>query len=250
MSRMKYVKSGTIGFFVMMAFGLLGPALALGITIENSQGSWSNVVGGSSVEFYDGNQEVRWGTGVNGSGQEYKSGFRFDEGIPRPLDVNAGEMFNIGDFTHYNNVIYGSGPTSLDLTLTMYITGANPTPLNINFTFLFNETLNYPSSGSCNFTPGYSEPCPDIVSFPNVYTDQTFALGGKTYTLELLGFSQDAGQSLVQQFITSEDAENVASLYGRFSEVTTQTPEPGTVLLFGTGLGALGVWRWRKTPSK
>ncbi len=49
---------------------------------------------------------------------------------------------------------------------------------------------------------------------------QTFEFDGKTYTLELLGFSQDGGESFEEGFDSPEEGFDIASLYGKLIQVS------------------------------
>ena len=172
---------------------------------------------------------VRW----SASGYDFKS-------LDTPLNVNSdGSIFELGTFTHLNFPIYTSiSSIKLDLT----IEDLNIFNINTVFTFDHNETSNWasPSSNPANN---------DIVKIENSIINELFEYGGDNYYFNLLGFSQDSGQTISTSFSTVEGQANTATLYGTITEYpitpgATATPEPATFFLFGLGiLGIAGVSR-------
>jgi hypothetical protein len=203
------------------------------ITINEVRGDWQNVIGaGATLDEIDtdglvGNEEIRWGIPV---GTE-KSGYRFDSVAPPPMPVALGDVFKLGDFTHFNFQIFDPTITSADLALTLDLTVDGSSFSQGPLTFLFNhdETPN-------GFGPPASN---DIVALTNRVTDTTFFVGGVEYTLALVGLSSDGGNTLLDSFSTVEKETNTAGLYGMFSRANP-VPEPSTFAVWSL-LGLIGI---------
>jgi hypothetical protein len=140
-----------------------------------------------------------------------QSGFGFDGSEGEA--ITPGDDFNLGNFTYYNNPIYiysGGDFTTVELsvTLSFYIdAGHQDVRKTLNYTFDLDET---PNSGPCTY-PGTTV-CPDRVLALNTIPDETFWIGGKEYTLHIVGFVPSGGGLPVNQFITEEGQRNDAVL--------------------------------------
>jgi uncharacterized repeat protein (TIGR01451 family) len=178
---------------------------------------WTSVTGGSNVNGLN-TQEVRWGNST-GYGQ---SGLRFDgSGIQ---SFNEGNNFYLGALTHFNWPITNAATgAKLKITLQFSKPSVSPNP-DFTYDFVIDET---PNSSPCN--SGWqqsSTPCDDKITFPNSYGTQTFTIGDKIYTLVIDGFvNAFPGGSVVSQFITEEQKNNVAFLVGHISSVLVQRPD-------------------------
>lgn len=158
-------------------------------------------------------------TCYNGLYLNTKSGFGY---VRNPItSVVTGTPFLLGTLTHYNHPIcinyYGFVPFNyipLDITLTI---GGTP------YTFTYNMNLHETSNGGiCGSTCPYtcSTPCSDRVYWGSLGSTTTFTYGGKTYTLEIIGFDKTCtgGASIVTEFITEENLNNVACFYAQITE--------------------------------
>lgn len=229
---------------VAMAFSLclVVPSLsfAVSVNIDSVTGAWVNPIGGTTVTGVDSNQ-IRWGNPATANG---KSGFDFDGIAPATQTINpATTPFILGTFTHINNPIYGGGPSTVALAITVNFGNVVPPVVISPFKFSFLETPNYGNPCAAGGVP----PCPDKVTFlNNGISTSNVTINGVDFNLQILGFQ--TGGSLVNDFITLESQATSADLVAQFVAVPpTQTPEPGTVILFGTGLAGLAAWRYRKS---
>ncbi len=204
------------------------------LMLDSVSGSWNNVVGGSNINFVTvGNEnQVRWGVST-GSGQ---SGLGFEGIAPPSLSLALETAFDIGTLRHFNNpIVSGTAASLADLTISLNF--SDPTiassPL---FTFQIDET---PNARPCAYPS--TTPCADQISFPSALASETFDISGTLYTLELLGFR--VGSSFVSDFISNEGGTNSAILIGKITADIASVPEPGTLLLLGSGLVGLAFAR-------
>ncbi|MFE1744049.1 THxN family PEP-CTERM protein [Coleofasciculus sp. H7-2] len=183
-----------------------------------TSGIWANVTGEANASAGNlngvGTNQIIWGTPYLPKNPEGKqSAYRFDGVDSKPLPLD-GTDFLLGTFTHVNYRIQGSSILSANLKLTLEIEGG--LKKEFNFIFNHNETPNDGVNGTCPATPGYNPPCPDIVSVPTLQSHETVTVDGKEYALSITGFLQDS--KVVNQFITQEDRDNSAQLYGKLVE--------------------------------
>ncbi len=206
-------------------------------TMNSSAGVWSSVAPPASASGV-GTSQIRWGTPVG----TQQSGYDYDAAAPPPVSLSTETTFLIGTFVHHNQPITGDTITgaTLDITLNLMF-GATSIVKTFEYDFQHVET---PNTTPCEFSLAdgatNSVPCDDRVSVLNSIPDQTFTVAGVTYTLDLLGFSQNGGSTISDEFFTTEGLDNVAGLYGKITSDFTATPEPSSfILLLSLTGGAL-----------
>lgn len=177
----------------------------------NSGNSWGGVTG-SYVSY---GTTGSFCTCNNGLYLDTKSGFGYVKNSI--TSVVTGTPFLLGTLTHYNHPIcinyQGFVPFNyipLDITLTI-----GGTPYTFTYNMYLHET---PNSPPCPYAGTIA--CSDKVYWGSLGSTTTFSYGGKTYTLEILGFDKTCagGSSIVSEFITEERTNNVACFYAQITE--------------------------------
>jgi len=216
---------------------ICGAANADPFTMNSSLGVWASIVPPGSATGV-GTSQIRWGTPAGGSGQ---SGYDYDAAAPPPVALNTEVLFLVGTFVHHNQPVTGDSITGATLDITLDMTFGSTSVIE---TFAYNfQHVETPNSIPCQFGPAdgatNTVPCDDRVSILNSIPDQTFTVGGTTYTLDLIGFSQDGGATVSNKFFTTEEQNNYAGLYAEVtSNFTPTVPEPSSVVLLITVIGA------------
>ncbi|NOX44179.1 MAG: DUF11 domain-containing protein, partial [Caldiserica bacterium] len=167
-----------------------------------------------------GTSEIRWG---QTSGQ--RSGYEFFGSTRQTFGPD--EEFLIGEFWHYNWPVSPPTITWAQLRITLHFTNPPISP-DPTFTYVFqhDETPNDRDSCSeCEYSP-CSRPCPDRVTFPDAYAEESYRIGDKLYTLKILGFKDSyPGGNPVSEFITQEQENNRAYLVGVMTSVLVAEPQ-------------------------
>lgn len=226
-----------------------------------SQVRWGDGVYSNTNKNFEGGTKYNWDKGwyatTDGS-QNYSYGWHKDYtakksglgfGGVNNLNLEVGEVFNIGTLKHYNNTIWADGrdATKADFSLKLDFGNTGIGQQKFDFALNVDETNNRASShdgGVCPYeTTGTG--CSDKITWDfALNTENSFEYEGEEYTLELVGFNDTANfnGATVTDFISQESGTSEANIFARLvklgnyeEEETEQVPEPGALL----GLGAL-----------
>ncbi len=201
-------------------------------------GSWHDVVGGGwpvschdnqPISYGSGSEnQVRWG--ILGPARK-QSGLGFTGVVPPPLSFAVGDPFEIGLLRHFNYRVVLPAATQADLSIHMAFTSPGIVSQVFTFTFEIDET------------PNVGGDIPDRIDFPSSLPSETFSIDGTTYTLELLGFSGNTASPLIPYFLSQEETDSSAVLWGRITADAPPVPAPGALLLSVLGATLTGWWR-------
>ncbi len=225
--------------FSAVAVGFSGQVQALTFA-GNSRGTWGKPDPGTfNID------PVYSGVGTN----------RFTWGLPLPNNVNFGtpanrltfqgtsfntnfdSLFKIGDLTYFNG------------TVPLY-TNVEKVPLNLRVSFqspsqideLFEYNFNLVNTPNTSPNP---EDNADFVFPSPAESDRSFTYNGNEYTLELTGFSQDAGKTSAKEFRVNEGATTTAAIYGKITSARRKVPEPHVVF----GLCVMGGYMFARKKN-
>ena len=221
-----------------LVFGIAPQAGAISLNL--SSGSWNQPVGGSGIVYQTVGSEnqVRWGNPFYGGGTSLKSGLGFT-GVG-PSTFGLGEIFQVGQLRHFNNVVSG-GTAASGVNLSLFLNFDDPAAIqSFNLKLEIDETTN--EVGTCAYFS--IDPCADKISISETSMSNQFSVAGIDYTLQLLGFSLTPGGTPINEFISQEGGTNQALLFAKVTAAKPETetvPEPAT--LAGTALWLLAT-RW------
>ncbi|MEO1403829.1 MAG: choice-of-anchor K domain-containing protein [Cyanobacteria bacterium J06635_1] len=205
-----------------------------------------------------------YGTYTNKYGYQYtdwhidwtgnKSGLGF-AGV-NDKNLGIGQVFNLGALKHYNNTIWSNNriANKVDFSLNLDFADAAIGSQTFDFSLNVDETANNASShtgGVCPYQTDAGKGCSDKITWDfAVDAENKFTYNNEEYTLELVGFSENAlSSNIVNQFISQESGTSEANLWARLVKVEAQTedvPEPTALL----GLSALGLYLVKSRRDK
>jgi len=167
------------------------------------------------------------------------------------LDLGVGEIFNLGELTHFNQTIYGNKPIgeTAEFSLALDFSDSGIGAQNFNFAFTVDETPN--SQEVCPYQTDAGKGCSDKITWDfSIDQNSSFMYEDEKYSLELVGFGKElASRGIVNEFISQEGKDNSANLFARIVKVdrTQDIPEPTSLL----GLAGMGLFfaRSRKKQS-
>ena len=225
------------GILLSVASMLVFSVAAMAIPITVVTGTWTNPWGehnnadGITIYGSSTNSTVSWGVGTQYPTNQ--SSYNWTSADTTDLDVSIGTVFSLGTFTHNNFEITTTSNALKTVKLDFAIGEFDSAQiLSTAFDFFHNETTN--TGAGC---------CDDIVEV-NPVLNAGFSYLGEDYFFSLLGFSRNNGLTISTEFITEEGKSNHAELYAIIT--ATPIPEPASLVIFGTGLGLLGLAAWRK----
>ena len=168
----------------------------------------------------------------------------------KDLNVEVGEIFNLGELTHFNQTIFANKPIgkSAEFSLNLDFGDSGLGSQNFGFAFSIDETPN--KQEVCPYQTDVGKGCSDRITWDfSIDQSNSFTYNHEKYSLELVGFSKElSSKTIVNDFISQEGGDNSASLFARLVKVETANdiPEPASVL----GIAGMGLFFVRSRKKK
>jgi uncharacterized repeat protein (TIGR01451 family) len=227
---------------LLMAGGTAGAADDTPLTLDNVYGVWGMATGPNGTPYClvcsppinaqstTVENRVMYGRQIDlscdGTPLQLKSGMGFD-GSSGGASITPGELFLLGEFTHYNRPLAAFPPddpfdfrtlSAVPLTLSLQFDSPSLTA-ELDYIVHLEETDNI--AGTCIYAG--TSICPDRISFAETLVSDTFVVDEVAYTLQIAGFTPGlfGGCLLVSNvepvgsFITEESTDNQGCLWGR-----------------------------------
>ncbi|MGD1807873.1 choice-of-anchor K domain-containing protein [Dapis sp. BLCC M126] len=195
-----------------------------------SSGSWGLPVVSAGAEYLSDenggtNNRLTWGHSVAGSFTNY---VQYD-GLGFSTGVNT--LFAVGDLTYRNGATFNTFNGDFPLEVKLSFTNPFNSIENFNYTFNILNTPNYTGNPVLDG---------DKLQFQaNGLTSDSFNFDGVNYTVKLIGFSSDGGNTFLSEFNSPEQSTAEAMLYAEIIRAdVVDVPEPTAIF----GLGLLGVY--------
>ncbi len=155
--------------------------------------------------------QFEWGVAIEGS---FTNIVQFDGS---DFGATVGESFKIGQLFYRNGTTQQNFNGDFGFSLNLDIEGTDSDPESFDFFFNILNTQN---------TTGDAVLDGDRLQFATGgLSPQTFALNGKTFTVELSGFSTDGGATIQGGFDSPEESFAIANLYGRIVAIPDEAAE-------------------------
>lgn len=225
---------------------IAAPAFAAVISISNITGAWLTPIPPVDIDNTGPTVTARWGTPFPPN--TFQSGYDFTP-VPGAVLFNVppdSDPENLGLFNHLNFPITGASLQSISLQISADVSIDGSDQGNFDFVFDLTHVETPNDSNPCQFAGANGQGvningCADRVTIGLNPMSEAFVVDNVLYTLDLIGFSQDGGNTIVNQFLTVENQHNEANLYAVVRSV--DVPEPGSLALVGLALLAFGAVR-------
>jgi hypothetical protein len=250
-----------LGSLLVSGLSAVSALSAATITVQSAGGVFHGATPGNPANAGliagDGTAHLTWGvqnTFPLPIGTDPQSGFLLEPEIPPPVVHNVPPSptpwFPVARFTHENWQVgdlvgnaFGTLGTDLTVDLTLDVDGVPAAP-SFLYTLSIEETSNPGSDAGLPGCPYGGTPaaasggrgitgCDDKVTIATATPFFAFSIGGVDYLVELRFV--DGASLPVSEFITQEFQNNVGHLEARIFAVTSEIPEPQTVVLTGLG---------------